>query len=120
MLAAGLAGCVGTEGNGDGNGATPTDEPTDGDTMDGTTTEMAGPERVLIGQPASLTGQWDFLQPAVSQSTDLAVQEINEAGGPLDATFEVQRRDTAVDPQQARQVVRQLVDSDEVHAIAHV
>ncbi|WP_396612745.1 ABC transporter substrate-binding protein [Haloferax sp. S1W] len=121
LLTAGLAGCVGTEGDGDdaGNGATATDgEPTDGDTTDGdTTTEPTGPESVLIGQPASLTGQWDFLQPAVSQSTDLAVQEINEAGGPLDATFEVQRRDTAVDPQQARQVVRQLVDSDEVNAI---
>lgn len=114
LVTAGLAGCVGTE-----------DEPTategdgtDGDGADGaTTTATAGPETVVVGQPASITGQWDFLQPAVSQSTDLAVREINDAGGPLDATFEVQRRDTAVDPQQARQVVRQLVNSDEVSAI---
>jgi ABC-type branched-subunit amino acid transport system substrate-binding protein len=64
-----------------------------------------------------VTGQWDFLQPAVSQSADLAVQEINEAGGPLGAEFKLQRRDTAVDPQQAREVFRQLIDSDEVAAI---
>jgi ABC-type branched-subunit amino acid transport system substrate-binding protein len=64
-----------------------------------------------------VTGQWDFLQPAVSQSVDLATQEINEAGGPLDAEFTLQRRDTAVDPQQAREVFRQLINSDEVAAI---
>ena len=92
----GLAGCVGSE-NGDG-GDTPTDastpEPTSMGTATGTPTP-SGPDTVLIGQPAALTGQWDFLQPAVSQSTDLAAQEINDAGGPLDADFEVQRRDTA-------------------------
>jgi len=123
-LSTGLAGCVGTE---DGGTPTATETETPGDdtptateadsgTATGTPTP-SGPDTVTIGQPASLTGQWDFLQPAVSQSTDLASQEINEAGGPLDATFEVQRRDTAVDPQQARQVVRQFINSDQVAAI---
>lgn len=112
-----LAGCVGSE-----DGDTPADTPTEADdgTTGGTATgtpTASGPDSVLIGQPASVTGQWDFLQPAVSQASELAVQEINEAGGPLDAEFVIERRDTAVDPQQARQVVRQLVNSDEVAAI---
>lgn len=112
-----LAGCVGTEDD-DTPAATPTeaDDGTTGGTATGTPT-ASGPDSVLIGQPASVTGQWDFLQPAVSQASELAVQEINDAGGPLDAEFVIERRDTAVDPQQARQVVRQLVNSDEVAAI---
>jgi ABC-type branched-subunit amino acid transport system substrate-binding protein len=72
---------------------------------------------ITFGQPASLTGKWDFLQPAVSQSTDLALSEINEADGPLGRQVNLQRRDTAVDPQQARQVVQQLVNSDNSMAV---
>lgn len=72
---------------------------------------------ITFGQPASLTGKWDFLQPAVSQSTDLALSEINEAGGPLDREVNLQRRDTAVDPQQARQVVQQMANNDDAVAI---
>lgn len=75
------------------------------------------PDSVTFGQPASLTGKWDFLQPAVSQSTDIAIEEINEAGGPLDATVELKRRDTAVDPQEARSVVQQLANNDDAIAI---
>ncbi|PSP57441.1 ABC transporter substrate-binding protein [Halobacteriales archaeon QS_1_67_19] len=74
-------------------------------------------DAITFGQPGSLTGKWDFLQPAVSQSTDLALREINEAGGPLDREVSLQRRDTAVDPQQARQVVQQLVNNDDAAAI---
>lgn len=117
-LTAGLAGCIGTEDGGDGS---PTATPGDGDTPMGTPTGTpgtSGPDSVLIGQPGALTGQWDFLQPAVTQSTELATQEINDAGGPLGAEFEVKQRDTAVDPQQAREVVRQFVNSDQVNAIS--
>lgn len=74
-------------------------------------------ETVTFGQPGSLTGKWDFLQPAVSQSTDLAIREVNDAGGPLDMQVNLERRDTAVDPQQARQVVQQLKNNDDAMAI---
>jgi ABC-type branched-subunit amino acid transport system substrate-binding protein len=80
-------------------------------------TAGAQDDAITFGQPASLTGKWDFLQPAVSQSTDLALSEINEAGGPLDREVNLQRRDTAVDPQQARQVVQQLRNNDNAMAI---
>ncbi|MGQ3330123.1 ABC transporter substrate-binding protein [Halorubrum sp. FL23] len=119
---AGLSGCVGFGGNGDGgdgddggsNGGDGTDD-TDG--TDGGTGDTDVPETITLGQPASLSGQWDFLQPGISQATDAAVNHINEAGGPLDAELEVARRDTAVDPQEARTVATQLVENDDVAAI---
>jgi len=107
-----LAGCIGTE---DGGGGTTTDGG-GGGTTTGTTTDT-GPSQVTVGQPGSLTGKWDFLQPAVSQSTDIAVEEINSAGGPLGATFNNKRRDTAVDPTQARQAVQQFINNDDAVAI---
>ena len=71
-----------------------------------------GSDTIVLGQPAALTGQWDFLQPGVSQATDAAVQGIKDAGGPLDSKVELVRRDTAVNPQEARSVVTQLVEND--------
>jgi ABC-type branched-subunit amino acid transport system substrate-binding protein len=106
VLATGLAGCLGSEGDGG----------TENGTVTGTTTD-SGPSSVLIGQPASITGKWDFLQPAVTQSTDLAKREINDAGGPLGAEFRVKRRDTAVNPQNARQAFTQFVNNDDAVAI---
>ncbi|MFD1514068.1 ABC transporter substrate-binding protein [Halomarina rubra] len=76
-----------------------------------------GSGTITLGQPAAQTGDWDFLQPGVSQATDVAVQQINDAGGPLDREIEVQRRDTAVNPQEARSVVTQLVENDDALAL---
>ena len=76
-----------------------------------------GSEKVVLGQPAALTGQWDFLQPGVSRATDAALQSIKDAGGPLGAKVELVRRDTAVSPQEARSVVTQLVENDNAVAL---
>jgi ABC-type branched-subunit amino acid transport system substrate-binding protein len=131
LTTSGLAGCIGSEtsdggdggdgsdgdgGGGDGGdgGTTPTE--TEAGTETGTATP-SGPESVLVGQPAAITGRWDFLQVSVTQAADLAVREINEAGGPLGAEFNLRRRDTAVDPQQARQVLRQFINSDGVDVL---
>lgn len=76
-----------------------------------------GSDTIVFGQPAAQTGDWDFLQPGVSQATDAALQAINDAGGPLDAELDVQRRDTAVNPQEARSVVTQLVENDDAVAL---
>jgi ABC-type branched-subunit amino acid transport system substrate-binding protein len=76
-----------------------------------------GSGTITLGQPAAQTGDWDFLQPGVSQATDVAVQQINDAGGPLDREVEVLRRDTAVNPQEARSVVTQLVENDDALAL---
>ncbi|SIR64038.1 amino acid/amide ABC transporter substrate-binding protein, HAAT family [Haladaptatus litoreus] len=76
-----------------------------------------GSDTIVFGQPAAQTGQWDFLQPGVSQATDVAVEGINSADGPLDSQLEVVRRDTAVNPQEARSVVTQLLDNDDAVAL---
>jgi ABC-type branched-subunit amino acid transport system substrate-binding protein len=131
ILSTGLAGCVGSEDggdggsgdggdggdSGDGDGGGGSDSSGDGGDGGGSTETPTGPDSVLVGQPAAITGQWDFLQPAVSQSADLATQEINEAGGPLGAEFQLKRRDTAVNPQQARQAVQQFINNDGAVAI---
>jgi len=72
---------------------------------------------IVVGQPAALTGQWDFLQPGVTAATDAAIDHINEAGGPLDREIDLQRRDTGVNPQEARSVVTQLVENDDAVAL---
>ncbi|WP_458190492.1 ABC transporter substrate-binding protein [Haladaptatus sp. NG-WS-4] len=77
----------------------------------------SAPDSVTFGQPAALTGKWDFLQPAVSQASDLAVKQINDAGGPLGAKLKLKRRDTAVSPQQAKSVFEQLINNDNAIAI---
>jgi len=122
----GLAGCVsfgggdGGDGDGGSGGGSSGDggDGDDGSGDDGSDDGGSTPDTISIGQPAALSGQWDFLQPGVSQGTDAAVAHINEAGGPLGAEFEVIRRDTAVDPQEARTVVTQLIENDGVPAIA--
>jgi ABC-type branched-subunit amino acid transport system substrate-binding protein len=136
LTTGGLAGCIGTEssdgdggdggdgsdGSDGGNGSGATETATEGGDGGGATETAtgtpSGPDSVLVGQPAAITGRWDFLQVSATQATDLAAQEINDAGGPLGAEFNVQRRDTAVDPQQARQVIRQFVNSDGVDAVS--
>lgn len=119
----GLAGCVSfgsdeTSGDGEGGGDDASGDGSENSSGDEESTSGdSGPDTIALGQPASLSGQWDFLQPGVSQATDAAVAHINEAGGPLDAELEVIRRDTAVDPQEARTVTSQLVENDGVSAI---
>ncbi|WP_267641464.1 ABC transporter substrate-binding protein [Haloarchaeobius amylolyticus] len=72
---------------------------------------------ITFGQPAAQTGQWDFLQPGVSKATDVAVQQINDAGGPLGRELVLERSDTAVNPQQARTVVTQLTENEDAIAL---
>ena len=102
---AGLSGCVGFGGSGDGSNG------------EGSGGGSDAPDTITFGQPASLSGQWDFLQPGISQATDAAVAHVNEAGGPLEAELDVSRRDTAVNPQEARSVATQLVENDDAAAI---
>ena len=108
---AAASGCIGLSGSGSSD--------TNGSNATGSNTNSSGTssnDTIVFGQPASLTGQWDFLQPGISQATDAAVQKINEAGGPLGSELEVVRRDTAVNPQQARTVVTQLIQNDNAAA----
>lgn len=108
---AGLAGCSGGDG---------TETATSGggdESTESTSTESAGTSsgasgKITFGQPALLTGGLAAIQPPVSASSDLALQGINEAGGPLGREVEIIRRDTAYSPPTAREKLRQLVNVD--------
>jgi branched-chain amino acid transport system substrate-binding protein len=113
---AGLAGCLGVE-DGGGNGGTEGSGGGSTDASGGTSGGGGSPDSIAFGQPAAQTGQWDFLQPGVSQATDAALRNINDAGGPLDTEVELVRRDTGVNPQEARTVVTQLIENDGASAI---
>ncbi|WP_336000470.1 ABC transporter substrate-binding protein [Halorientalis halophila] len=67
---------------------------------------------ISIGAPAAQTGQYDYLQEGCTRVLELALEQINEAGGPLDREMELLLRDTAVNPQQARNVVDQMTTVD--------
>lgn len=117
-LSLGLAGCTGNGGDGgDGDDGADGGDGDDGDDgSDGSDGDSG--DAVVLGQPAALTGKWDFLQKAANAMTEMSVSEINDAGGPLDRELTVNRRDTGVDPQEARTVVQQLTDVDNASAIA--
>lgn len=109
-FAVALAGCAG-DGGGDGNG--------DGGNGDETTTttEEVDEDAVILGQPAALTGKWDYLQEATTAVSEMVIEDINAAGGPLDREFVLRQRDTAVESSQARTVFQQLVNVDGAAAI---
>ncbi len=107
-----FAGCTGGGGGDGGDGG----DGGNGDTTTGTT-QSSSSDAIVLGQPAALTGKWDFLQKGVSSMADLVVEDINAAGGPLDREMTISRRDTAVDPTQARTVFKQLVNVDGAAAI---
>lgn len=67
---------------------------------------------ISIGAPAAQTGAYDYLQAGCSNVLELAAEQINEAGGPQDREIELLFRDTAVNPQKARNVVDQLTTVD--------
>lgn len=72
---------------------------------------------VTFGQPAALTGKWDYLQESVTRVTRMAKEDINDAGGINGKNLEISRRDTGVNPQKARTVTKQLINQDGATAL---
>jgi ABC-type branched-subunit amino acid transport system substrate-binding protein len=76
-----------------------------------------GGGKVVFGQPAALTGKWDYLQESVTRVSKMAKEDINDAGGINGKTLEISRRDTGVNPQKARTVTKQLINQDSAVAL---
>jgi branched-chain amino acid transport system substrate-binding protein len=110
----GLAGCTTESGDGGDGGSDGGDGGDGGGNETGSDggSTGGGEGSIVIGQPSLLSGSLSFIQPPVSASADLAIQKINEAGGPLGREVEVVRRDTGRDPSQARETLRQFVNVD--------
>lgn len=103
------AGCTG---GGDGGDSAGTGGGTAGTTgSSGGGTSSSGDD-ILIGYGGGLTGKWDYLEDSMGPLLNMAIEEVNEAGGPLDRTLTLSRRDTQVQVNRARQVLQQHINTD--------
>ena len=78
-------------------------------------TALAQP--IKIGWLSSLTGPLSSAALAENEGVQLAVEEINAAGGLLGRKIELLTRDTAGDPTKAVNFAQQLAFSDKVHFV---
>jgi branched-chain amino acid transport system substrate-binding protein len=74
-------------------------------------------QTIKIGWLSSLTGALSSAALAENQGVQLAVEEINAAGGILGRKIELLTRDTAGDPTKAVNFAQQLAFSDKVHFV---
>lgn len=74
-------------------------------------------QTVKIGWLSSLTGPLSSAAVAENQGVQLAVEEINKAGGILGKQIELLTRDTAGDPTKAVNFAQQLAFSDKVQFV---
>jgi branched-chain amino acid transport system substrate-binding protein len=72
---------------------------------------------IKVGWLSSLTGPLSSAALAENQGVQLAVEEINKAGGILGRPIELLTRDTAGDPTKAVNFAQQLAFSDKVHFV---
>ena len=72
---------------------------------------------IKVGWLSSLTGPLSSAAIAENQGVQLAVEEINKAGGVLGRPIELLTRDTAGDPTKAVNFAQQLAFSDKVHFV---
>jgi len=85
-----------------------------GSSSDSEGSSGSGPN-VLMGYGGSLTGKWDFNEDSMGPLLNMTIEHINEQGGPLGGTLEMSRRDTAVQVDQARQVMQQHINQDDAN-----
>ena len=72
---------------------------------------------IKVGWLSSLTGPLSSAAIAENQGVQLAVEEINAAGGILGRKIELLTRDTAGDPTKAVNFAQQLAFSEKVHVV---
>lgn len=97
----------------------------DGDVTTDTTEEDGGAggdgasvDGVLkFGSVFPLTGDLAAFGPGMAAAAELAVDDVNAAGGVLDGDVEIVAADSATDPAETQNVVERFIDSDNVDAI---
>ena len=109
---------VGCKTSGSGSAATPT--PMAGTTVATTTTSggaAASGAPILIGEYASLTGTTATFGQSTDHGIQIAVDEINKAGGVLGRPIKVIVEDTQSKPETAKTAVLKLINQDHVVAL---
>ena len=74
-------------------------------------------EPLKIGHLASYTGPLGYIGPVTERGVELAIRDINAAGGVLGRDVVLVAADTAGDPAQAVREARRLIETEGVHAI---
>jgi len=106
-----LAGCSQQEdGEGDGNGDGSSDGDGGGDGDGDGGGDGGGGESIQLGTLFPVTGTNSAYGGGHQEAANLAVEEINSAGGPLDREVEVTNRDTEGDPSRAAQKFRTMIN----------
>ena len=76
-----------------------------------------GSEPLTIGHLASYTGPLGYIGPVTERGVELAIRDLNAAGGVLGRDVVLVAADTAGDPAQAVREARRLIENEGVHAI---
>ena len=74
-------------------------------------------EPLKIGFLADFSGPLAEFGPAIQTGVELAIKHLNDAGGVLGHPVELVTGDTALDPTQATEEARRLIEVEGVHAI---
>ncbi|MYB23355.1 MAG: ABC transporter substrate-binding protein [Chloroflexi bacterium] len=74
-------------------------------------------EPLKIGLLADFSGPLAEFGPSIQSSVELAVKQLNDAGGVLGHPVRLVTGDTALDPTQATEEARRLIEVEGVHAI---
>ena len=93
----------------------PTSSPDQAD--DGQSDSMMSDEPLRIGFLADFSGPLAEFGPAIQTGVELAVKHLNDVGGALGHPIELVTGDTALDPTQATEEARRLIEVEGVHAI---
>ena len=78
---------------------------------------MMSDEPLKIGFLADFSGPLAEFGPSIQTGVELAIKHINDAGGVLGHPVEIVTGDTALDPTQATEETRRLIEVEGVHAI---
>ena len=78
---------------------------------------MMSDEPLRIGFLADFSGPLAEFGPSIQNGVDLAIKHLNDAGGVLGHPIEIVVGDTALDPTQATEETRRLIEVEGVHAI---
>ncbi len=78
---------------------------------------MISDEPLRIGLLADFSGPLAEFGPSIQTGVDLAIKHLNDGGGVLGRPVELVIGDTALDPTQATEETRRLIEVEGVHAI---
>ena len=79
--------------------------------------EAPSGDPIIVGFPADLSSTYAYYDQPMLEGAQLAIDELNEAGGVLGRPLELQAVDTRNDPAEATKVTQEMIDGGAVYLI---